>query len=256
MKRLAVVWLVALGCERTSTSAAPDFASEAALAIPAEARPTGTVRTFEITAAPTQLPLLDGGTLEVWAYNGMVPGPTLRVKLGETLRVQFTNKLPQETTIHWHGVRVPNAMDGVPHATQPPVQPGGTFTYEFTPKDAGTFWFHPHVRSSEQVERGLYGLLIVEDRDPPPYTRDLAWVLDDWLLTPERQVFPQFNTPHDLAHDGRWGNVLTVNGRTDTSLTVASGERFRLRLLNASNGRMYAPELPGLDAKIMSVITS
>ncbi len=248
-----MVCLVALGCDRTSTSAAPDFASEAALAIPAEARPNGTVRTFEITAAPTRLPLLDGGTLEVWAYNGMVPGPTLRVKLGETLRVQFTNRLPQETTIHWHGVRVPNAMDGVPHATQPPVQPGGTFTYEFTPKDAGTFWFHPHVRSSEQVERGLYGLLIVEDREPPPYTRDVAWILDDWLLTPERQVFPQFNTPHDLAHDGRWGNVITVNGRTDTSMTVASGERFRLRLLNASNGRMYAPELPGLDAKIIAV---
>lgn len=251
MKRVIAGLVVLLGCERTSP--VPDLAGEVALAIPAEARPNGTVRTFEITAAPTQLALIDGTQMEVWAYNGTVPGPTLRVKLGETVRVQFTNKLPQETTIHWHGVRVPNNMDGVPHATQPPVQPGGSFTYEFTPKDAGTFWFHPHVRSSEQVERGLYGLLIVEDVNPPAYSRDVAWIVDDWLLTPEKQIFPQFNTPHDLMHDGRWGNVITVNGRADTSLTVAMGERFRLRLLNASNGRIYAPELPGLDAKIIAV---
>ncbi len=80
--------------------------------------------------------------------------------------------------MHWHGVRVPNGMDDVPHMTQPPIAPGGTFTYEFTPKDAGTFWFHPHVRSSEQVERGLYGRLIVEDAAPAPYTQDVSWILD------------------------------------------------------------------------------
>ena len=248
---VALVVVVVVGCERTPRT--PDLASEIAAAYPAEAQPAGVLRTFEISAAEAQIPLIDGGVLRVWAYNGTVPGPTLRVKLGETVRVLFTNKLPQETTIHWHGVRVPNGMDGVPHATQPPVQPGGTFTYEFTPKDAGTFWFHPHVRSSEQVERGLYGLLIVDDKAPPPYTRDVAWVLDDWLLTPDRQIVPTFNTPHDLAHDGRWGNAITVNGRTDTTLTVAAGERFRLRLLNSSNGRIYAPELPGLDAKIIAV---
>ena len=124
-----------------------------------------------------------------------MPGPELRIRLGDTLRVRFTNRLPQPTTIHWHGVRVPNAMDGVPHVTQPPVEPGGTFTYEFTPKDAGTFWFHPHVRSSEQVERGLYGVLIVEDPTPPPYARDVVWVLDDWLLDETRQIFDRFNTP-------------------------------------------------------------
>jgi len=224
-----------------------------ALAYPIEPSPNGTVREFAITAAPTELPLVDGTTMRVWAYNNTVPGPTLRIKLGETLRVTFTNKLPQETTIHWHGVRVPNGMDGVPHMTQPPVQPGGTFVYEFTPKDAGTFWFHPHVRGSEQVERGLYGLLIVEDIAPPAYTRDVAWVLDDWLLGGDRQLVEKFNTPHDLMHDGRWGNAITVNGRSDTTLTVAAGERFRLRLLNASNGRMYAPELPGLDASIIAV---
>jgi FtsP/CotA-like multicopper oxidase with cupredoxin domain len=222
-------------------------------AYPLEARPHGTVRTFDLVAEPTEVPLIDGQALRVWAYNGQVPGPRLRIRLGETLRVRFTNRLPQETTIHWHGVRLPNAMDGVPHATQPPVQPGETFIYEFTPKDAGTFWFHPHVRSSEQVERGLYGVLIVEDAEPLPYSRDVIWVIDDWLLDETRQIFPRFNTRHDLAHDGRWGNVITVNGRTDEVLRVRPGERVRLRLLNSSNGRVVAPDFSGLHAKLIAV---
>ena len=90
---------------------------------PREASPTGAVREFTLVAAPAELPLLDGKNLKVWAYNGQVPGPTLRVKLGDTVRVHFTNQLPQPTTIHWHGVRVPNAMDGVPHGTQSPSSP-------------------------------------------------------------------------------------------------------------------------------------
>jgi hypothetical protein len=124
---------------------------------PEDAQPRGVVREVTLTAAPTVVSLLDGRPLAVWAYNGQVPGPVLRVRLGETLRVTLVNGLPQPTTIHWHGVRVPNAMDGTPGVTQPPVAPGETFVYEFTPKDAGTFWFHPHLRASEQVARGLFG---------------------------------------------------------------------------------------------------
>jgi FtsP/CotA-like multicopper oxidase with cupredoxin domain len=220
---------------------------------PAEASPTGVTREFTLTAAPATVTLFDGRPLQVWAYNGQVPGPTLRVRLGETVRATFTNRLPQPTTIHWHGVRVPNAMDGVPGVTQPPVQPGETFVYEFTPKDAGTFWFHPHLRASEQVERGLFGVLIVDDREPPPYSRDVLWVLDDWLLTPTGEIFPEFNTRHDLAHDGRWGNVVTVNGRTGDQLIVKAGERIRLRLLNVANGRVFRPDFSGLDAKVIAV---
>jgi FtsP/CotA-like multicopper oxidase with cupredoxin domain len=144
-------------------------------------------------------------------------------------------------------------MDGVPHLTQPPVEPGGSFVYEFTPKDAGTFWYHPHVRSSEQVERGLYGVLIVDDAEPPPYSRDVVWVLDDWLLDEQRQIFPEFNTMHDLMHDGRWGNVVTVNGHTAERLTVRAGERVRLRLLNTANGRVMNPDFGALDARIIAV---
>ena len=222
-------------------------------AYPAEARETGGERRYDVRAAPAEIPQLDGRRLAVWAYDGRVPGPILRVRLGETLRFELTNELPQPTTIHWHGVRVPNAMDGVPGVTQPPIPPGGKFVYRFTPKDPGTFWFHPHLRGSEQLERGLYGVLIVEDVKPLPYSRDVVWVLDDWLITREGEIHPDFNTRRDLAHDGRWGNVITVNGSTHEELVVNAGERIRLRLVDAANGRVFAPDFSALDAKVIAV---
>lgn len=220
---------------------------------PAEVDAEPGLHEYELVAAPAVVTMFDGRPLHVWAYDGQVPGPVLRAKVGQRLRVRFTNRLPQDTTVHWHGVRVPNAMDGAPGVTQPPVRPGEAFVYEFVPKDAGTFWFHPHLRSSEQVERGLFGVLIVEDRDPPPYTRDVVWVVDDWLLGQDGEIDPAFNTPRDLMHDGRWGNVVTVNGRVNEVLEVQPGERIRLRLVNTANGRVFAPDLSGLDAKVIAV---
>ena len=129
----AIVVVAVLGaCAACRTAPAPAsepdrLRDEFIGSYPEQATPNGTVREFDLVAAPTEVPLVDGTSLKVWAYNGQVPGPTLRIRLGETLRVRFTNKLPQETTIHWHGVRVPNGMDGVPHATQPPVKPGESF---------------------------------------------------------------------------------------------------------------------------------
>lgn len=244
----AAICLALAGCDSSSPQV-----REFRGAYPETVHATGPVREFAITAAPAQVTFPDGRQLAVWAYNGQVPGPTLRVRLGETVRATFTNHLAEPSTIHWHGVRLPNAMDGVPNVTQPPVEPGGTFVYEFTPKDAGTFWFHPHIRSPEQIERGLFGVLIVDDETPPPYTRDVLWVLDDWLLDATGQIAPNFVTRHDLAHDGRWGNVATVNGSTQTVLDVQPGERIRLRLLDVANGRVFAPDLSGLDAKVIAV---
>ncbi|MBW1907241.1 MAG: multicopper oxidase domain-containing protein, partial [Deltaproteobacteria bacterium] len=217
------------------------------------APPVSGIQSFELTAAPTSIQQFDGRLLDVWAYNGTVPGPVLRVRLGEEIEVKLHNRLPQPTTIHWHGVRVPNAMDGVPGVTQEAVAPGASFTYRFTPKDAGTFWFHPHVRTAEQVERGLYGVLIVDDAAPRPYSRDEVWVLDDWRLGPDGQIDPNFVTRHDLAHDGRWGQLVTVNGETSQELIVRPGERIRLRLVNTSNGRVYRPDFSGLDPRIIAV---
>jgi len=214
--------------------------------------PEGEVH-FELRASPTEVPQFDDAPFAVWAYNEQVPGPVLRVRLGETVVVVLQNDLPQPTTIHWHGVRVPNAMDGVPGVTQPAVEPGESFTYRFTPKDAGTFWFHPHVRGSEQVERGLYGVLIVDDPEPLPWSRDELWVLDDWLIRKGPELVEEFNTRRDLSHDGRWGNVVTVNGNYRNELEARPGERLRLRLANTANGRIFAPDFGELDAKVIAV---
>jgi len=215
---------------------------------PEDASPNGEVVNFEFAAAPSEIELLPGFKTKIWAYDGSVPGPTLRIRLGQTMRLKFTNSLSQPTTIHWHGVRVPHAMDGVPGVTQPPIKPGETFVYEFTPKDPGTFWFHPHVRGAEQLERGLYGALIVEDAKPAPYSRDLIWVLDDWRLTEDAQIYDQFVTGGDISHDGRWGNVPTVSGQVQPTIMVKPGERIRLRLINSANARIFRPDFSSLKA--------
>lgn len=245
---LALIAL-AVGADLAETKSEP---ARATAVYPANVASTGQLREFELVAAPTSLPLLDGQRLDVWAYNGVVPGPILRANRGDMVRVRFTNRLPQPTTIHWHGIRLPNAMDGVPGVTQPPIAPGGTFTYEFQVKDAGTFWFHPHLRGSEQIERGLYGILIVDDPKAPPVDKELVWVLDDWLLDGTGQVDGRFNTLHDLAHDGRWGTVLTINGVRRPVAFVAPGERVRVRLINAANARVFVPDFGALQPMMMA----
>lgn len=191
--------------------------------------------------------------MDVWSYGGGVPGPTIRAVQGSRLRVNFHNRLPADTTVHWHGLRVPNAMDGVPHLTQPPVPPGGRFTYEFDLPDAGTYWYHSHLRSSEQVERGLYGAIVVEERRPPVVDRELTWVLDDWRLTREGRLAESFASPHDVAHAGRIGNLVTVNGRAPQDLRVRRGERIRLRLVNAANARIFGLQFDGHSPQVIAI---
>ena len=189
----------------------------------------------------------------VWAYNGGVPGPEIRVKQGGRLRVIAENRLGEETTIHWHGLRVPNAMDGVPHLTQKPIAPGGRFVYEFELPDAGTYWYHPHQRGIEQVGRGLYGPLIVEETKPIKVDRDLTWILDDWRLGRDAQITGDFGNARDMSHAGRIGNTVTVNGRVPDRVAVRAGERVRLRLINAANARNFALEFEGHRPRIIAL---
>lgn len=182
----------------------------------------------------------------VWAYNGAVPGPELHVRQGERLRVAVTNRLAEGTTVHWHGVRVPNAMDGVPGLTQPPIAPhGGTFVYEFDALDAGTYWYHPHSRGYEQVARGLAGVLVVEEPEPLAVDRDVTWVLQDWRLQRDAQIAPGFGSMMDRTHAGRIGNTVTVNGVVAESFDVRAGERIRLRLANLAPARIFGLEFRG-----------
>jgi FtsP/CotA-like multicopper oxidase with cupredoxin domain len=222
----------------------------AALLLPAGCATVGAgrVREYSLAAVPAELPLRGRAqpAVAAWTYGGGTPGPQLRARQGDRLRVQFHNQLPQATTVHWHGLRVPNAMDGVPHLTQAPIEPGGRFTYEFDVPDAGTYWYHSHLHSAEQLDRGLYGLVVVEERDPPVVDRDIAWVLDDWRLTRAGQVSETFGNTHDMAHAGRIGNVVTLNGAAPPAdLALRAGERVRLRLLNAANARIFALEFTG-----------
>jgi FtsP/CotA-like multicopper oxidase with cupredoxin domain len=189
----------------------------------------------------------------VWAYGGTVPGPEIRVRQGEHLQVVVENRLAEETTVHWHGLRVPNAMDGVPHLTQPPIAPGASFVYAFETPDAGTYWYHPHQRSFEQVERGLYGPLIVEEREPIRVDRDVSWVLDDWRLLPDAQISDDFGGFMDASHGGRLGNTVTINGRIPDALAVRAGERLRLRLINAANARIFGLAFQGHEPMVVAL---
>ena len=181
----------------------------------------------------------------VWAYNGSVPGPVLRARQGDRLRVEVENRLDEATTVHWHGIRVPNAMDGVPLITQPPIESGERFVYEFALLDAGTYWYHPHQRSYEQSGRGLNGALIVEEQKPIRVDREMVWLLQDWRLNQQGEIVGPFRDPFDVTHAGRIGNVITVNGRPPAPLRVRAGERIRLRIINAANARIFGLEFRG-----------
>ncbi len=207
----------------------------------------GQPRTFQLTPAPSRTRIAPTPAAEtwVWGYNGRVPGPEIRIRQGDRVRIAVENGLAEETTVHWHGIRVPNAMDGVPHLTQKPIAPGETFVYEFEATDAGTFWYHPHQRSFEQVGRGLYGTLIVEESEPLRVDREVVWVLDDWRLTKSAEISDDFGNRHDMSHNGRVGNTVTINGKVPDVFPVRRGERIRLRLINAANARIFGLDFVG-----------
>lgn len=195
-----------------------------------------------LTAAPARSSLIGEGdpTTAVYAYDGSMPGPLLRIPQGVAFEARVDNQLGEDTTVHWHGIRLPNAMDGVPGLTQSPIMTGESFTYAFTPPDAGTFLYHPHDNSLEQMGRGLAGALIVEEREPPQVDRELIWVVQDWRLTRSAQITPDFGNRMEAAMAGRIGNTVTINGRVPDAISVRAGERIRLRIINAATARIMA----------------
>ena len=200
-------------------------------------------------ASPARLTAAPGGAAlhgedrpgtPVFAYDGSAPGPVLRIRQGEAFAALVENRLGEDTTVHWHGIRLPNAMDGVPGLTQPPIKTGASFTYAFTPPDAGTFFYHPHDNSLEQMGRGLAGALIVEEAEPPQVDRELVWVIQDWRLTENAQIAADFGSRMEAAMAGRIGNTVTINGRVPDRMSVRAGERVRLRIINAATARIMA----------------
>lgn len=181
---------------------------------------------FEVTLTAAAASYEVGGrTVQGYAYNGQVPGPTLRAKVGDTLVVHLVNQLDTPTTIHWHGAGAPNPMDGVPWMRDP-TAPGGTFTYTFELTQSGTFWYHPHFDTAQQVDLGLYGVLVVSDPAEPAFDDDVVVVFDSWGEADE--------DPHSHGLEGN-GLVWTANGAVDPVWSMAPTGPVRWRFLNASN---------------------
>ena len=162
------------------------------------------LREIALVAGPAQATLQAGApATAVWAYGGHAPGPEIRVALGTHLRVTLTNKLDRPTSLHFQGLRLPNALDGVAGLTQKPVMPSESFTYAFVARDAGTYWYRPEAGDAEQQPRGMAGALVVEDKEPIKVDRDLVWVLQDWRLDDEGVQIADFDRATDLSGQGR-----------------------------------------------------
>ncbi len=222
--------------------------------LPRQAMATIPFETIEAMTASVQLAPDGYPATDIWGYGGTAPGPVLRVAQGGRLQRRLVNSLPQASSIHWHGIRIDNAMDGVPGLTQAVVEPGDGFDYDFVLPDAGTYWYHSHNRSMEQVARGLHGALIVEEDTPPDIDREEVLVLDDWLIDPETgQISGDFESPQARSHAGRLGNLVLTNGIFDKTMTVQRNERLRLRLINAANARIFVLGLFGLEGWTMAL---
>jgi FtsP/CotA-like multicopper oxidase with cupredoxin domain len=183
-----------------------------------------------------------GRSIPGFAYNGEVPGPTIEANVGDTIEVRLKNSLPQATTIHWHGVRVPAEMDGT-EAVQPPVGPGETFEYRFVAPDAGTYWYHSHTNETEQLERGLYGALIVRDPNEPAFDGERILHFDDLKLGLDGDLAP-FGDEHE-HHAGREGDVRLANGRQEPELEMPGGTVERWRIIDAANTRFVRLSIGG-----------
>jgi FtsP/CotA-like multicopper oxidase with cupredoxin domain len=210
--------------------------------------PGGEVVRYRLEASEVEWEIAPGRTVRGYGFNGQVPGPVLEAKQGVPLEIEFTNRLPEPTVIHWHGLRIPAAMDGT-EVVQRPVQPGETFTYRFTPPDAGTFWYHPHLNETEQLEKGLYGALIVRAANELALDDEKVLVFDDLRVDKTGQI-AKFGGLMD-RHNGREGNVRLINGTSEPELTIAAGQIERWRIVNASSARYVRLSLGGKPFQII-----
>ncbi|MBV9168723.1 MAG: multicopper oxidase family protein [Chloroflexi bacterium] len=229
---IAAMTASALAAELTPMPEAYNAAPSGNMSVADLRAPSGSQRVdqFTLTAQVTQV---NGQTM--WTYNGRVPGPELRVREGDRVRVTLVNELPESTTLHWHGVRIPNAEDGVAGLTQDSVQPGESYTYDFIANEAGTFWYHSHQQTSSQLPRGLFGALVVE-----PATGRTAEDRD-----------------YSVVLHGVPGHVQINGSYGDVRMDASAGETVRLRLINAvvagMDGGPETPVLSGADVKVVAL---
>jgi FtsP/CotA-like multicopper oxidase with cupredoxin domain len=190
----------------------------------------------------------------MYGYNRQYPGPLIRAERGSEVTVHFTNNIELPTTVHWHGLRLDNAFDGVPGVTQPPVLTGESFTYQLKFPDTGIYWYHPHMREDIQQDLGLYGNMLVDpevDGYYSPVNREEVLVLDD-LLVDASGIIPYGDEAPTHALMGRFGNVMLTNGTTDYTLSVQRGEVVRFYITNVANSRTFNLVFEGARAKIVA----
>jgi FtsP/CotA-like multicopper oxidase with cupredoxin domain len=208
--------------------------------------------TLDLEVGPVAKRLGDT-TVRMLGYNGSVPGPTLKVQQGSEIIVHVTNNGDLDTTVHWHGLRLENKYDGVPHETQAPIPVGGEFTYRIQFPDAGLYWYHPHIREDYTQELGLYGNILVVPTEPdywPPVDRDFLLTVDD-LLVEEGRIAPFSPTETSYAAMGRFGNVFLTSGDPDLRLEARVGEVVRLWLTNTANTRVFNLAVAGARMKLV-----
>lgn len=196
---------------------------------------------------------INGRDFIMYGYNGQYPGPLIRAERGSTVIVQFTNNIELPTTVHWHGVRLDNAFDGIPGITQAPVAQGESFTYEVKFRDSGIYWYHPHMREDIQQDLGLYGNMLVDDPEAGyynPVNREEALILDDLLIDQNGLIPYGMEAPtHTLM--GRFGNVMLTNGSTNYRLHVKRGEVVRFYLTNVANSRTFNMTFGNAKVKVV-----
>jgi FtsP/CotA-like multicopper oxidase with cupredoxin domain len=210
---------------------------------------TRTPREIHVTleARDAQWEITQGTSVAAWGYAGIVPGPIIVGHVGDTLVVHLVNRLPEATAIHWHGLRLPSAMDGT-ESTQRLVEPGETFVYRFVLPDAGTFWYHSHVNETQQIERGLYGALIVLGPNEPVFDADRVLLLDDVKLDRRGRIAKPALIDR---HSGREGSVLLINGQAQPQFEIAAGQVERWRVINAASSRYIKLSLGGRPFRII-----
>jgi FtsP/CotA-like multicopper oxidase with cupredoxin domain len=210
----------------------------------------------DLTAGVQQVALLPGDTTKMFTYNDQLPGPLLHVQAGDRVIIHFKNALPQPTIVHWHGLRISDTMDGSP-VLQKPVEPGGTFTYDFVPPDPGTYWYHTHSNQIEQLERGLYGAIVVHEKEAPVFSAERIFVGDDIRLTASNQIAAFQKSGHDIGA-GRVGNTLLVNGKSvfgddgPLKITIPKGAIERWRFVLATNALAYGLRMKGASVKVIA----
>jgi len=241
------VCLVAPGrAAAQATLQAPGWDEGVRLAEATDTNPDPRIVEVTLEARIARVNVAPGVSAEAWTYNGLLPGPVLRVRVGDRLIVHFTNALPAPTTIHWHGLRVPFAMDGVPGYSQPEVKTGESFTYDFTVPDAGIYWYHPHVMSAAQVGFGLYGALVVDDPTEQVGVADeVVMVLSDLALEASGALEPPDAGGSIATVFGREGTHVLLNGREQSSIAVRPGAPQRWRIVNTAKSRYFNLDLGG-----------